>query len=222
MVSRINIAIDGPAGAGKSTVAKMVARELGLTYIDTGAMYRALTVQAMRDRIDLNDEAALAGLAVRTSIIFDEDGRVLLNGEDVTEAIRRPEVSRCVSLVAKVPGVRKRLVELQRRMAAGGKGVVMEGRDIGTVVLPDAPVKVFLTASPGERARRRREELAAKGIIIDRHKMEEELNERDRIDSSREVDPLAPAPGARIIDCSNLEPGQVMQIIVDAALREGS
>jgi cytidylate kinase len=222
VVSKINVAIDGPAGAGKSTVAKMAAAEKGLIYIDTGAMYRALTVQAMREGIDLNDEQALTGLAARTSIVLTENGEILLNGEDVTGAIRHPDVSRCVSLVAKVPGVRKRLVELQRELAAGGNGVVMEGRDIGTVVLPSAEVKIFLTASPAERARRRREELAAKGILIERRQMEEELNERDRIDSSREADPLAPAPGAIIVDCSLLVPDQVLEIIRAAAAQGGS
>jgi len=222
VASKINVAIDGPAGAGKSTVAKMAAVELGLIYIDTGAMYRALTLQATREGIDLNDEQALTKLAAGTSIILDQNGSILLNGADVTEAIRHPDVSRCVSLVAKVPGVRKRLVELQREMAAGGNGVVMEGRDIGTVVLPGAKVKIFLTASPAERARRRREELAAKGILIDRRQMEKELNERDRIDSSREVDPLAPAPDAILVDCSTLAPEQVLGIIKAAAAQGGS
>jgi len=215
VANRIRIAIDGPAGAGKSTVAKLVAERLGLRYIDTGAMYRAVTVQALRDGTDLCDGPALTELAGRLSIELNGDGKVFLNGEDVTGEIRRPEVSRAVSLVAKVPGVRKRLVEMQRKMAAAGSGVVMEGRDIGTVVLPDASLKIFLTASPAERARRRREELAARGIFIDERLMEEEIAERDRIDSSRETDPLRPAPGAVILDSSGIAPEQVVQIIIE-------
>ena len=151
MAANPNIAIDGPAGSGKSTVALMVAKELGFLYIDTGAMYRAVTLQALREGIDLNDWEAVERVAASASIELVPGGnsmlRVLLNGEDVTQEIRSPEVSRNVSLVARVPAVRKRLVELQRSMACRG-GVVMEGRDIGTVVLPDAQVKIFLTASP--------------------------------------------------------------------------
>lgn len=211
-----NIAIDGPAGAGKSTVAKLVAKELGFLYIDTGAMYRAVALQALREGIDLEDGEDLARLAAVTSVSLEPgaDGsmRVFLNGEDVTEEIRSPDVSRIVSLVARVPAVRKRLVELQRAMASKG-GVVMEGRDIGTVVLPDARVKVFLTASPEERARRRREELAAKGYSMDQRRMEEEILARDRMDSSRETSPLAPAPDAEIIDCSSLPVEQVVKMI---------
>lgn len=210
-----NIAIDGPAGAGKSTVAKTVAQRLGFLYIDTGAMYRAMALQALRDGLDLEDRDGLGRLAARTSVQLTVTGdgtQVLLNGEDVTEEIRSPDVSRSVSLVARVPAVRRRLVELQREMALGG-GVVMEGRDIGTVVLPDARIKIFLTASPEERARRRREELARKGYFVDQRQMEEEILERDRIDTSRETDPLTPAPDAEIIDCSSLPVEQVVKMI---------
>jgi len=213
-----NIAIDGPAGAGKSTVAKMVARELGFLYIDTGAMYRAVTLKALRDGMDLEDQHGLSRLAATTSVNLTagpNDGlRVHLNGEDVTEEIRSPEVSRSVSLVARVPAVRKRLVELQRAMALGG-GVVMEGRDIGTVVLPDAHVKIFLTASSMERARRRREELVAKGYDMDQRQIEEEILERDRIDTSRKTDPLTPALDAEVIDCSSFPVEQVVKMIID-------
>jgi cytidylate kinase len=216
MGSRPNVAIDGPAGAGKSTVAKRVARELGFLYIDTGAMYRALTLKALRHGADLDDREALERLAAVTSVdlAHGADGvlTVLLDGEDVTEEIRNPAVSRCVSLVARVPAVRKRLVELQRAMAMEG-GVVMEGRDVGTVVLPDASVKVFLTASAGERARRRKEELTAKGYMVEQRQIEEEILERDRLDTSREINPLVPAPDADIIDCSSLTVEQVVKLI---------
>lgn len=212
-----NIAIDGPAGAGKSTVAKMAAKELGFLYIDTGAMYRAVTLKALREETDLGDQDALSRLADATSVKLqsDTDGslKVFLDGQDVTEEIRSPEVSRCVSLVAKVPAVRKRLVELQRAMALGG-GVVMEGRDIGTVVLPDARFKVFLTASTEERAKRRRGELVAKGYAVDQRQIEEEILERDRIDTSRETAPLTPAPDAEVIDCSSLPVEQVVKMII--------
>lgn len=220
MDSKPNIAIDGPAGAGKSTVARMVAENLGLLYIDTGAMYRAVALQALREGLDLEDGEALGRLAGILSItLVNGDGnriRVFLNDEDVTEEIRSPEVTKIVSLVAKVPAVRKRLVDLQRAMAQGG-GVVMEGRDIGTVVLPEAQVKIFLTASPGERARRRRKELAAKGYYVDQQQMEEEIAERDRIDSHRETDPLTPALDAEIIDCSSYSVEQVVKMIIARA-----
>ncbi|MCL6636131.1 MAG: (d)CMP kinase [Peptococcaceae bacterium] len=220
MGSNPNIAIDGPAGAGKSTVARMVAQELGFLYIDTGAMYRAVALQALREGIDLADGESLGRLAAAVSVRLEAgaDGsqKVFLNGEDVTEEIRSPGVSRVVSLVARVPAVRERLVALQRALAEKG-GVVMEGRDIGTVVLPDARVKVFLTASPEERARRRREELAAKGYSVDQRRMEEEILARDRMDSSRETSPLAPAPDAEIIDCSSLPVEQVVKMIVARA-----
>lgn len=213
-----NIAIDGPAGAGKSTVAKTVAKKLGFMYVDTGAMYRAITLQALRNGVDLNDPAALGRLAVVTPVSLqageDERLRVFLKGEDVTEEIRSPQVSRSVSFVAMVPEVRKRMVELQKAMAEKG-GVVMEGRDIGTVVLPDAPVKIFLTASTPVRAKRRREELAAKGSIISQEQMEKEIIRRDGIDSTRKTDPLTQAPGAEIIDSTFFSVEQVVNMIID-------
>jgi len=213
-----NIAIDGPAGAGKSTVAKSVAKKLGFIYIDTGAMYRAVTLQALRDGVDLHDPVALGRLAAVTPVSLqngeDDRLRVFLNGEDVSGEIRTPEVSRSVSLVAMVPAVRRRMVELQKSMAARG-GVVMEGRDIGTVVLPDAPVKIFLTASMPVRAKRRREELAAKGSVISQDQMEEEIIRRDGIDSTRETDPLTQAPDAEIIDSTLFSVEQVVNMIID-------
>lgn len=217
MISNPYVAIDGPAGAGKSTVARMLAKKLGYTYIDTGAMYRAVTLMALREGIDLTDQESLTRLARSVSVVLMPDGsgglRVLLNGDDVSEEIRSQEVSKNVSLVAMVPGVRKRMVELQRAMASRG-GVVMEGRDIGTVVLPDAPVKVFLTASHVERAKRRREELAAKGKIIDQEQMEKEILMRDQIDSTRAADPLVQAADAVAIDSTSYSVKEVVDMIM--------
>jgi len=221
MDSKPNIAIDGPAGAGKSTVAKMVAKELGYLYIDTGAMYRAITLKAFRSGVDLHDPVSLGEIAAATSVELiagdDQSLKVLLDGEDVTAEIRKPYISQNVSLPAKVPAVRKRLVMLQQAMAKQG-GVVMEGRDIGTVVIPDARIKIYLTASTEERARRRREELIAKGYYVDQRQMEAEILERDRIDSSREIDPLTPAPDAEIIDSSFFPVEKVVKMIVDRVL----
>ncbi|KUK83181.1 MAG: Cytidylate kinase [Pelotomaculum thermopropionicum] len=222
MVLNFNIAIDGPAGAGKSTVAKLVAGKLGFTYIDTGAMYRAIALQALNDGVSMNDASGLVRSAKDAAVNLKTDPggemRVLLNGKDVTEQIRAPEVSRVVSLVARIPEVRKQLITMQKAMAAKG-GVVMEGRDIGTSVLPEAKVKVFLYATPQERARRRREELAQKGCYIDSSAMEAEIAERDRIDSSRKTNPLIPAPDAELIDCSFLTVEQVVNIIIKKVLQ---
>ena len=212
-----NIAIDGPAGAGKSTVAKLVAKSLGYLYIDTGAMYRAVTLKALRDGVDLNDREKLGSLAsaliINLKVSSNGSLTVLLDGEDVTEEIRLPVVSNSVSQVAKVPAVRRRLIELQKDLAKGG-GVVMEGRDIGTAVLPDARVKIYLTATPGERARRRWGELTAKGIRVDQRQIEEEICNRDFIDTSREMDPLAPAADAVIIDSTSNTVDGVVNLIV--------
>lgn len=223
MASKLCIAIDGPAGAGKSTIARELARQLGFLYIDTGAMYRALTLKALRRGLDLYDEESLKTLAEESTIELTADpelaARVFLDGEDVTHAIREPEVSRHVSLVARVPGVRETMVSRQREMAKGG-GVVMEGRDVGTVVLPQAQLKVFLTASPEERARRRQRDLLARGHHIELDRLIQEIIERDRLDSSRAVAPLAPAPDAWIIDSSHLDTGRVLALIT-ARLKEG-
>ncbi len=212
-----NIAIDGPAGAGKSTVAKLVAKKLGYTYIDTGAMYRALTLQALRDGVGMRDQEGLGRLAEVTLVSLrngeDDRLRIFLNGEDVSEEIRSPEVSGNVSYVAMVPSVRRRMVELQKAMAEKG-GVVMEGRDIGTVVLPDAPVKIFLTATTPVRAKRRRDELAEKGSVFTQEQMEKEIVRRDGIDSTRKADPLTKAPDAEVIDSTNFTVEQVADMII--------
>ncbi|MGE5509512.1 MAG: (d)CMP kinase [Chitinophagales bacterium] len=216
---RVNIAIDGPAGAGKSTVAKLVARELGLLYVDTGAMYRAITVKALRCGCDLADEEALTRLAACSEVrLVPPAGEgdptvVMLDGEDVTAAVRSPEVNRAVSLVARIPGVRTELVRMQRDMAREG-GVVMDGRDIGTVVLPDADFKFFLTASLEERARRRVHDLTAQGFHQPLAEVSAEVARRDRLDSEREVSPLRRAPDAVLVDSTALDVAEVVAAIL--------
>jgi cytidylate kinase len=196
------IAIDGPAGAGKSTISRRLAEELGLRYVDTGAMYRVVGVLADRRNIDLADVGALTVLCDALELRFEEqpDGvHVLANGQDLTRAIRTAAAGQLASKVSVVPAVRERLVALQRAMAAGG-GVVMEGRDIGTVVLPQATVKIFLVASAAERARRRATELGARGERVDLAQVTREIEERDRRDAARAHSPLRAADDALLVD----------------------
>ncbi|MDO7786485.1 (d)CMP kinase [Desulforamulus aquiferis] len=216
MSNHKTIAIDGPAGAGKSTVARMVAQKLGLLYIDTGAMYRAITLKALREGIRTDNPAALTELAGRTNVelVAGSKQQVIMDGEDVTEAVRYPEVCLNVSKIAQISGVRAILVEQQRRLAEKS-GVVMDGRDIGTVVLPRANYKFFLTASPEERARRRASELATKGYTIDIEKLTREIQERDYTDSHRAVSPLVPAADAIVIDSSGLGIESVVNMMID-------
>jgi CMP/dCMP kinase len=210
------IAIDGPVGSGKSTLARRVAEMMGYVYIDTGAMYRALALKALRRGISLDDSGALIDLARQTRIdLRAEDGsqRVYLDGEDVTAAIRTPEVSQAASKVAVVGGVRHVLVAEQRRAGEQG-GVVMEGRDIGSVVFPDAGLKIFLTASPEVRAERRWREHQQKGDAIDLARTLEEIHERDRRDRERSTSPLVRAPDAVIVDSTAMEPEEVARLVV--------
>jgi len=199
------IAIDGPAGAGKSTVSRRLAQELGLRYVDTGAMYRVVGVLADEQAIALDDALALAALIDRLDLRFEErpDGvHVIVGGRDLAQAIRTAAAGQLASKVSVVPAVRERLVALQRALSAGG-GVVMEGRDIGTVVLPNATVKVFLVASAAERARRRCAELNARGETADLEQVTREIEERDRRDQSRAHSPLRPAADALLVDTSD-------------------
>lgn len=210
------IAIDGPAGAGKSTVAKRIAEQLGWLYIDTGAMYRAVALLALRRGVALDDAAALTALAERAKIDLlpvKQGCRVLLDGEDVSTEIRLPEVGNAASPVSAVAGVRQALVRQQQELAAS-RPVVMDGRDIGTVVLPDAPCKVFLTASPQIRAARRAAELKAKGLPADLQQIEQEMRERDARDSNRKYSPLRQAADAHFLDSSTLDIDAVVAQII--------
>jgi CMP/dCMP kinase len=202
------VAIDGPAGAGKSTIARSLARKLGFTYIDTGAMFRAVALWAIRANVDLNDLHKLEHLARAAVIEFEGDSKVLLNGEDVTAAIRDPQVSKAASKVSIAPGVRRALRDQQRRI--GGKtSVVMEGRDIGTVVFPDADVKIYLDADPHIRAGRRAQET---GAAVD--EIAQEMKERDHRDRTRVEAPLTQAPDAEYIDSTELTPDEVEEAIL--------
>jgi cytidylate kinase len=214
MSNRVIVAIDGPAGAGKSTIARRVAAGIGAVYIDTGAMYRAVALLALRSNTDLADAARLEALARAAGIRFEAgSSRVLLNGEDVSEAIRRPEVSPAASKVSAVPAVRRVLVETQRRMGAAGS-VVMEGRDIGTVVFPHAEVKVFLDANPDVRAMRRVRELEEKGQAPAAGAVAQEIRERDQRDSTRADSPLVRAPDAVYLDTTELNLDEVERVIL--------
>lgn len=210
------IAIDGPAGAGKSTVAKIVAEKLGYTYIDTGAMYRGVAWKTMRDDKDAPDEAILRAVHdIDVRLACTESGtRVTVDGTDVTAEIRTPEVTHIVSRVAALGPVREKMVELQRAMAADG-AVVMDGRDIGTNVLPNADVKIFLTASVEERARRRYDEMVAKGYAVDFDALKDEIASRDKQDSERAISPLHQAEDAVLLDSTALTIDEVVARILE-------
>lgn len=203
---RIKIAIDGPAASGKSTTARLVAEKLHYLYIDSGAMYRAVTLKALRSNISPGDFAKVAGLAEKISIDFKQNDfstEVYMDGEDVSRAIRTPEVTNNIGPVAANPRVREILVEKQRLLGQAG-GVVMDGRDITTVVFPDAELKIYMKASAEERARRRLIELAEKGIPADFQEILQAIIDRDRADSSREHGPLKQAPDAVVLDTTRL------------------
>lgn len=214
------IAIDGPAGAGKSTIARRVARALGFQYIDTGAIYRALTLKAYRANIPLDDEHALNALVAGTDLTFQarEDGslELYMDGTSVGEAIRAPEIGERVSLLARHPRVREAVVK-QLKTLAEQMDVVMDGRDIGTVVMPDAMLKIYLTASLEERHRRRLLELEQKGLDVDAERVKDELQKRDDLDYSRASGPLKIADGAVVLDTTGLDIETVTETIVQMA-----
>ena len=216
MKKGLTIAIDGPAGSGKSTIAKLVARRLDYLYIDTGAMYRAITWKALQENIDLKDEEALVRLAQRTEILFKEEGdnlKVYVDGQNVTREIRVPQVTNNVFYLAGLAGVRERMVNLQREMGNGG-GVVVEGRDIGTVVFPRADYKFYLDASLQERTRRRFEELISRGHKVELTEVEEEIKARDGEDKGREIAPLKIAEGAVAIDSTEMRIEEEVEAIL--------
>ncbi len=213
----INIAIDGPAGAGKSSVAKAVAAKLGFIYVDTGALYRSIGVNALKNNIETTDAESIIALLPETNVelkYVDGAQRVILNGEDVSEAIRMPEASMAASNVSAIPEVREFLLDLQRDMAKNNN-VIMDGRDIGTVILPAAEYKFFLTASAEVRADRRFKELKAKGIDVDYNALLEEIIQRDYNDSHRATAPLKQADDAVLIDSSNMTLEESIDAIVN-------
>ena len=211
------IAIDGPSGAGKGTVARAIANELGYRHVDSGAMYRAVGWQALRDGVPLDDDAAVAALAAAARIEVS-DLQVTIDGVDVTREIRTPEIDRAAAAVARLPRVRSVLVDRQRAMAANG-GIVMEGRDIGTVVFPDADVKLYLDASPEERARRRLSDPAHTGVPAAVSEVATLLTQRDQIDRTRAVSPLYAAADAIVVDTTGKSVDQVVSQAM-AAIRE--
>lgn len=216
-MSSVVIAIDGPAGTGKSSVSRGLAQALGARYVDTGAMYRIVTLAMLRAGVDLRDSEAIAAAAeVPLSVGFDPQvEQTYLDGEDVSVQIRSDEVTRAVSAVAAVPAVRARLVQLQRESAEGADSVVVEGRDIGTVVLPGADVKIFLTASAETRARRRNDQNVAAGLADDYETVLSDVRRRDHLDSTRAVSPLRPAEDALIVDTSDMTQAEVIAHLRD-------
>lgn len=218
MSSSLVIAVDGPAGTGKSSVSRSLARSLGARYLDTGAMYRIVTLAVLRAGIDLDDVEAVGAAAadVDLAVGYDPDeDRSYLAGEDVSAEIRGDEVTRAASAVSAVLGVRSRLVQLQRELAAGQDSVVVEGRDIGTVVLPGADVKIFLTASAEERARRRNDQNIASGLGDDYEAVLADVKRRDHLDSTRKVSPLRAADDALVVDTSDMSEPQVVAHLLE-------
>lgn len=218
------VAIDGPAGAGKSTIAKAVAKRLNLIYVDTGMMYRALALYVLRQKIDLQDREKIAEACEKADVtIRYEDGVqvVILNGENVSPRLRTEEVGTAASVISPIPEVRRKLVDLQRRLAAESN-CIMDGRDIGTCVLPDAQIKIYLTASSEVRAKRRYDELAAKGEACDLNKIREDIEERDYRDMHRETSPLKQAEDAVAVDTSDMTKEEVVERIIALCSRGAS
>ena len=214
-----NIAIDGPAGAGKSTIAKKVAKELGFIYVDTGAMYRSMALYFIRNGIKSDEEDRITAVCDNIQVSIDYvngEQQVMLNGENVNAFIRTEEVSRMTSDTSKYPVVREKLLSLQRELASK-KNVIMDGRDIGTCVLPDAEVKIYLTASSAERARRRYAEQVERGIECDIEQIEKDIIARDEQDMNREIAPLKQAEDAVLIDSSDMNIEEVVNAILSIA-----
>jgi cytidylate kinase len=214
----MKVAIDGPAGAGKSTIARLLAKDLGLRYVDTGAMYRAVTLAALRRGVDMADEEALVDVltSIDLNIVFqgDRGNVVFLNGEDVTNLIRQPDVTAHVSELSTHKKVREFIVALQDQIGRQGS-VVMDGRDIGTVVMPDADWKIFLQATVEERAKRRQRELERRGVSVSLEELKEQIRKRDHQDSTRENSPLRKAEDAIEIDTTSLSVAEVVQKLLD-------
>jgi cytidylate kinase len=211
------VTIDGPAGAGKSSAARALAQRLGFEFLDTGAMYRAVALAALRARLDLADAEALSKLLAELRLEM-RPGRVLLNGEDVTDAIRTAEVTKATGPVADVPAVRRRLAEMQRALAAG-RDMVCEGRDQGTVVFPGAACKFFLVADPRERARRRQREMAARGEAVELAEVLAAQDVRDRRDAARDLAPMRPAADAVLVDSTRLGLDEVVRLMEEEVRR---
>jgi len=224
MVKQIDvITIDGPAGSGKSTVAKGVAKKLGYLYIDTGAMYRALTLKAVREKININDEKSLVDLSENLDIKLEDDKeglKVFLDGQDVSEEIRSLSISEYVKYLAKIKDVRKNMVNIQRVLAKRSKGAVMEGRDIGTVVFPDAKYKFYLDASVDERIKRRYKEFARKGVNVTLDDVKKDVKERDHSDTTRDAGPLKKASDAVYIDTTSKTVEHVIEEILKRLLKK--
>lgn len=210
----LQIAIDGPVGAGKSTVAALLAQKLGILYLDSGAMYRAVAVLGTRNKVDLKNEKEIVALLKKVKIKFDDCRRIFLNNEDVTQEVRTPEAGLGSSVVATLPGVRRILVKKQKEMACD-RSVVMEGRDITTRILPKATLKIYLTADQKERARRRFKEFAEKGIKKSLSEVLEETVKRDKQDTERKIDPLTIVPDAWVLDTTDLTIGEVVEKILE-------